>query len=168
MADLEHVLVAAIERTLNGMQGAVNNMGDKVTGLGREVSGMSAKLDGICTTVKEHSEAIRALQIADATGQVDVAEQRAKAAAEQVQAERATAERVARRRAAWLPVIVKIAPWLMAVLIGIGAYFGNGNDNAANANAIRYLVDTVRAMEADMDKIKLEDHLALPEPGGME
>lgn len=163
MPDLERILVEAIQRNLNGLQKSVDKMGDNVTGLGREVSGMSIKLDGICATVKEHSEAIRALQIADATGQVDVVEQRAKAAAGQ-----AAAERASRHGLAWLPLAAKIAPWIMTALIGLGVYLGSGGDSAANTNAIRYLVDTVRAMEADMDKIKLEDHLTLPEPDGME
>jgi len=158
MADLEHTLVAAIERNLNGMQRSVDNMGREVTGLGREVSSMSAKLDAICTTVKEHSTAIHELQIADATGQVDVAKQRAQDAA----------ERATHRNFAWLPLVAKVALWVTAGLIGIGAYLGNSGDSAANANAIRYLVDTVRAMEADMDKIKLEDHLAPSELDGVE
>jgi len=162
---LERDLVAAIQRNLEitmarnfgGIRDAVTGLGRDVTGLGREVSGMSAKLEGLCTTVREHSEAIHALQIADATGRVDVAEQRAML----------TAKHTERQGLAWLPLIAKIAPWIMTALIGLGVYLGSGGDSAANANAIRYLVDTVRAMEADMDKIKLEDHLASPGPAGI-
>ena len=144
MADLEHTLVAAIERNLNGMQRSVDNMGHEVTGLGREVSGMSAKLDGICATVKEHSEAIRALQIADATGQVDVAEQRAQAAA----------ERNARQGLGWLPLVAKFAPWLIASLIGIGAYLGSGGDSQAMVNAIRAVNDTTLKLSKKIERIE--------------
>lgn len=144
MADLEHTLVAAIERTIDGLHRSVDNMGHEVTGLGREVSGMSAKLDGICTTVREHSEAIRALQIADATGQVDVAKQRALDAA----------ERKSGAGFSWLPTVARIAPWIIASLIGIGAYLGSGGDTAAMANAIRAVNDTTIKLSRKIERIE--------------
>lgn len=113
-----------------------------VTSLGREVSGMSQKLDSVCTSVKEHGDAIRALEIADATGSVSTKEQRADRPS------------VSSRAVTLLPLAAKALPWIVATLIGIGAYLGSGGDTEAMANALRAVNETQSILSEKVETLE--------------
>ena len=107
-----------------------------VTGLGREVSGMSQKLDGVCASVKDHGDAIRALEIADATGAID------------------DRPSVTSKAVAFWPLAVRVLPWIVVTLIGIGAYLGSGGDTQAMANALRAVNETQSILSEKVEMLE--------------
>lgn len=100
----------------------------EVIDLGKNVAGMSEKLDSVCSSVKAHGDAIRALEIADATGAIEIAKQRK------------DSRHPPSRSIVLLPLLLRVLPWVAVALIGIGVHLGNRGNEEQTTRALEQMI----------------------------
>jgi len=136
--------------------------------LGKEIGAMHKKDSDTRIWVEGELRGMRGELKEETTGQIDVAVARAAAASEKTSSKASSSSKNGKNNS----FMHVVAPWIIKGLIVLGASLGaglvasydtNADDTAAriDTNSMRYLVDTVRKVEA---RVKALDEALIEEP----